>query len=325
MSNTIGKKSRVEATPNHYRTALGQAIEAVQKAVWGKDTSIHQAFAAILAGGHLLIEDVPGVGKTTLATALAKVIGAGFGRIQLTSDLLPSDITGMVRPDCTGQLSFVPGPIMNQVVLLDELNRASPKTQSALLEVMAEGVVTVDGFRHKVPQPFVVIATQNPLEHHGVYPLPESQLDRFMLSLELGYPSVDVEARLLSEGSAIEGFLSEMASVLTPGMMVAMRCEVDRIFMDKDLAQYVVQIMEVTRNASEIALGCSTRAAMALAALARSSAWMDGRDYVAPDDVYGMLIPSLAHRIRLNGLGAQSLEDKQNILFRLIKTVRIPR
>ncbi|MEE2961016.1 MAG: MoxR family ATPase [Myxococcota bacterium] len=325
MSNTIGKKSRVEATPNHYRTALGQAIEAVKKAVWGKDTSIHQAFATILAGGHLLIEDVPGVGKTTLATALAKVIGAGFGRIQLTSDLLPSDITGMVRPDCTGQLSFVPGPIMNQVVLLDELNRASPKTQSALLEVMAEGVVTVDGFRHKVPQPFVVIATQNPLEHHGVYPLPESQLDRFMLSLELGYPSVDVEARLLSEGSAIEGFLSEMASVLTPGMMVAMRCEVDRIFMDKDLAQYVVQIMEVTRNASEIALGCSTRAAMALAALARSSAWMDGRDYVAPDDVYGMLIPSLAHRIRLNGLGAQSLEDKQNILFRLIKTVRIPR
>ncbi len=288
--------------------ALGAALRAnVERALRGKPEVVARATICLIAGGHLLLEDVPGVGKTTLAAALAKSLDASFRRIQFTSDLLPSDLIGASIPELangrpTGGLVFQPGPLFAHVVLADEINRASPKTQSALLEAMSEAAITVDGITHRLPEPFFVVATQNPLEHYGTNPLPESQLDRFMLRLEIGYPSATDEAAVLRDDpSASE--LPKLAPVITPAQVLALRAAAGRVKISDALLGYLLALIAETRDHDAIALGASTRAALALQRAAQVHALLDERDYAIPEDVQALAVDVLAHRI---GLAARS-------------------
>jgi MoxR-like ATPase len=276
----------------------------VERAVRGKPEVIRQTVEAWVAGGHILLEDVPGVGKTTLAHALARSVDASFRRIQFTSDLLPGDLTGSAVPELlegrpTGRFVFQPGPLFAQVVLADEINRASPKTQSALLEAMAEGSVSVDGVGHRLPAPFLVVATQNPLEHHGTHPLPESQLDRFLLRLRIGYPdAVDEAAVLRDDPAATE--LPRLEPVLRSADLVAMRAAAEGVKFGDGLVGYLLEIVRATREHAAIRLGASPRGAVALRRAAQARALVDGRDYCIPEDVRDLAPAVLAHRIVLD-------------------------
>ena len=284
--------------------ALGAALRAnVERALRGKPEVVARAAIALIAGGHLLLEDVPGVGKTTLAAALARSQGGSFRRIQFTSDLLPSDVLGASIPELSngrpsGGLIFQPGPLFANVVLADEINRASPKTQSALLEAMSECFVTVDGVSHALPKPFFVVATQNPSEHYGTNPLPESQLDRFMLRLEIGYPSpVDEAAVLLDDPAANE--LPRLTEVVSPAQVLALRGAAERVKISAALIAYLLALVKETREHEAIALGASTRAALGLRRAAQVHALLDARDYAIPEDVQALAVDVLAHRISL--------------------------
>ncbi|HEY8122985.1 MAG TPA: MoxR family ATPase [Myxococcota bacterium] len=284
--------------------ALGAALRAnVERALRGKPDVVARATIGLIAGGHLLLEDVPGVGKTTLAAALARSLDGSFRRIQFTSDLLPSDLLGASIPELangrpTGALVFQPGPLFAHVVLADEINRASPKTQSALLEAMSEAAITVDGVSHPLPQPFFVVATQNPIEHYGTNPLPESQLDRFMLRLEIGYPSAADEAAVLRDDpSASE--LPKLLPVITPQQVLALRAAAQRVKISDALLAYLLALVNETREHGAIALGASTRAALGLRRAAQVHALLDGRDYAIPEDVQALAVDVLAHRISL--------------------------
>jgi MoxR-like ATPase len=287
---------------------LGAALRAnVERAVRGKPEVVSRAALALIAGGHLLLEDVPGVGKTTLAAALAKSLAGSFRRIQFTSDLLPSDVIGASVPELrdgrpTGALAFQPGPLFAHVVLADEINRASPKTQSALLEAMSESAVTVDGVTHALPAPFFVAATQNPIEHAGTNPLPESQLDRFLLRLELGYPSPADEAAVLRDDPAASE-LPRLAAVITPEQVLALRAAAQRVKLSDALLSYLLALVHETREHEAIALGASTRAALALRRAAQVHALFDERDYAIPEDVQTLAVDVLAHRIALRQRG----------------------
>jgi len=280
----------------------------VERALRGKTEVVRRAVETFVSGGHLLIEDVPGVGKTTLARALARSVEASFRRIQFTSDLLPSDVLGAAVPEMadgrpTGRFAFQPGPLFAHVVLADEINRASPKTQSALLEAMSEGRVTLDGHTHLLPEPFFVVATQNPAEHHGTSPLPESQLDRFRMRLRLGYPEPGDEAALLRDDPAVRA-LPELQPVLGVEDVRAMRAAVERVKLADAVVAYLLAIVAETRQHDAIHLGVSPRGALALRRAAQARALVDGRDFCIPEDVRELAVDVLAHRIVIDPRGA---------------------
>ncbi len=274
-------------------------VEEVSKVLRGKENAVIYALTCLLAEGHLLIEDVPGVGKTTLALSLAKTLDLSFARIQFTSDLLPSDITGTsVFDRSRGEFVFKEGPIFNNVVLADEINRATPKTQSALLEAMAEKQVTVDGVTYLLPRPFFVIATQNPLEHHGTYPLPESQMDRFMMRISLGYPDPDVEKEIITGGDPLSR-IGELRRVVSKEEILQALSEVKKVYISPEVADLIMSVVAETRNHPGVVVGLSTRGALHLAQASRSLAYIRGRDFVVPEDVFDTAPFVIAHRIRV--------------------------
>jgi len=286
-----------EAT-RHFATVYEALRSNVEKALRGKPDAVRLALTCLFAGGHLLIEDVPGVGKTSLAKAIAASVDGSWHRIQFTPDLLPSDITGTsVFDQRTGTFEFRPGPVFAHLVLADEINRASPKTQSALLEVMAERQVTVDGRTHPVPVPFLVVATQNPIDLEGTYRLPEAQLDRFLLRIAIGYPDLMQEEEILLERSTVA--TPELAPVTTPGHVGWMSDYARSIHVAPEIARYVAALAHATRDRDELRLGASTRGSIALVRAAQVWAAADGRGYVIPDDVKSVARPVLAHRLLL--------------------------
>jgi len=302
---------------------LNRITANIEKVMVGKRREIQYVLVALVCQGHVLIEDVPGVGKTTLVRALAKSLGCDFRRIQFTPDLLPSDVTGVsVYNQKTGEFEFRPGPILSQVVLADEINRTSPKTQSALLECMEEGQITVDGVTHKVPRPFLVLATQNPIEYEGTFPLPEAQLDRFLLRLRLGYPSFDEERMVVER--AKQPPLEELEQVLTSADVIALQKLVKEIHVDDSLADYIVGLVQATREHKDVYLGASPRGSISLYRTAQALAMIRGRDYVTPDEVKEMALLTLAHRMivkpeaQLRGAGAEQL------VAEILNQVRVP-
>ncbi|WP_151447396.1 AAA family ATPase [Lacisediminimonas profundi] len=295
----------------------------VGEIVVGKDFQIRQALVCLLAGGHLLIEDVPGVGKTTLAHALATTLGLRFNRVQFTSDLLPADVIGISVFDREkGGFAFHPGPVFTQVLLADEINRATPKTQSALLEAMEEGQVSVDAVTRDLPQPFFVIATQNPTHQIGTFALPESQLDRFLMCISLGYPDREAERGLL-RGEDRRSLLRQMSAVMQPEELQAAQSLLREVHTSDALIDYVQSLVQASRQGGLFAEGLSPRAAIALVQAARAWAALEGRNHVIPEDVQAVLVPVAAHRLRparsASGLGSSSRE----LVQQLLKSVRV--
>jgi MoxR-like ATPase len=289
----------------------------------GKREVIRLATVCLLARGHVLIEDVPGVGKTTLAQGLARSLGLSFQRIQFTSDLLPSDIIGVsIFNQKTQGFEFVSGPLFANVVLADEINRATPKTQSALLEAMSERQVTVERRRYLLPEPFVVLATQNPLEFHGTFPLPESQLDRFLMSLSLGYPPRLDERELLLSGG-VEDLLQHLQPVVSQPELLQLQARVQQVHVAEKLADYMLAIAEATRHGSEFLLGVSTRGAQSLFRAVQALALAEGRSYAVPDDVQRLAVPVLAHRVVLKR-GATDLQATRKAVERVIAATPVP-
>ena len=296
-------------------------LARAEQIILGKPVQIRLAAACLLAGGHLLIEDLPGMGKTTLAHTLAHLLGMRFSRIQFTSDLLPADITGVSIFDRErNDFRFIPGPVFAQLVLADEINRATPKTQSALLEAMEEGQVTSEGETRTLPTPFFVIATQNPAHQIGTFPLPESQLDRFLMRLELGYPDRQAERTLLASGGRRRE-AEEQLALLTPDELPALQREVEAVHVAEPLIDYVQALVEATRHSPTFQHGLSPRAGLGLLAAARAWAWLAGRDMVIPDDVQAVLPAVARHRLRsAQGGSAATAED----IAALIRSVAIP-
>lgn len=297
----------------------------IARVVLGKDDLIDLLIVATMAGEHVLLEDVPGVGKTLAAKALAHSLDAKFSRLQFTPDLLPSDITGsMIYRTSTGEFEFSPGPVFANVVLADEINRAPPRTQSALLEAMSEGQVTVDGVTHVLPKPFIVIATQNPFEYEGTYALPESQLDRFLLRTSVGYPVREIERTVLQTHQGGEP-VDRLESVLNQADVLAVQDEVGRVRFDESLTDYLLDIIEATRKHEAFQVGVSTRGALSFYRGCQALAVLRGRDYVIPDDVKMLAVPSLAHRVLLEGIfqsGSRSVVEQQ--LADLIEPIAVP-
>jgi MoxR-like ATPase len=276
---------------------IKQIVDNISRVIIGKQQAVEQSVIALLCGGHLLIEDVPGVGKTMLARCVARSTGCTFGRIQFTPDLLPSDITGVtIFNQQTNEFEYRPGPIMAQMVLADELNRTTPKTQSALLEAMEEHQVTVDGITHLLPRPAMVLATLNPIEYEGTFPLPEGQLDRFMLRISLGYPSQEDEVAVVSQ-QALHHPIESLEPVVTAEEILELQEFVKHIHVDQAITEYAVSLVNATRKHPDTDLGASPRGSLALFRTSQALALIRGRDYVLPDDVKEMAIPVLGHRI----------------------------
>jgi MoxR-like ATPase len=295
----------------------------IARVIRGKPEAIRLAAICLLARGHLLIEDVPGVGKTTLAHSLARSLGLAFQRIQFTSDMLPSDIIGIsIFNQQTQKFEFVPGPLFAHVVLADEINRATPKTQSALLEAMSEHKVSVERKRYTLPSPFLVIATQNPLEYHGTFPLPESQLDRFLMSLRLGYPPRQQERELLLSGG-VERLLEELPSVLDQEELLTLQRRAREITVTEKLADYMISLAEATREDGELLLGVSTRGVQGLYRAVQALALTEGRDYAVPDDVQRLASAVLSHRVILKR-GGTDLDAARRVVERLVRSVPVP-
>lgn len=303
---------------------LQQAIETVIK---GKREAVRLGIVTLLAGGHLLVEDVPGVGKTTLAHALARALHCSFQRIQFTSDLLPSDVIGLsIYNQHSGEFEWKPGPIFANVVLADEINRTTPKTQSALLESMAERHVTAEGFTHPLPAPFIVVATQNPIEHHGTYPLPESQLDRFMLRLRIGYPQVEDEKQILRDREYSDP-LDDLRPVMSASEIVELQQSVADVRVDDALVDYLMRIVAATRDSEMLDLGVSPRGTLSLFRAAQALALIEERTYCIPDDIKRLVLPVFSHRILVSTRFASSMrrsEEAEAVLTEIMKTVNVP-
>ncbi|TDR39363.1 MoxR-like ATPase [Tahibacter aquaticus] len=293
------------ALPAELRTNLDRAVAQVNSVVLGKAAQVNLAFVSLLAAGHLLIEDLPGVGKTTLAHALAATLDLSFQRVQFTSDLLPSDIIGVsIFERDQNRFEFHPGPLFAQLVLADEINRATPKTQSALLEAMAEQQVTVDGRSHALPAPFFVVATQNPLDLAGTYPLPDSQLDRFLLRISLDYPSREAERELLTSANR-QQIIAKLVPCMNAADIQLLREQAAAVVASAALIDYVQGLIALTRAHAEIRIGLSPRAGLALLMAARSHALIAGRNYCLPEDVQAVFVPVAAHRLTLSGAGTR--------------------
>ncbi|MCL1964041.1 MAG: MoxR family ATPase [Firmicutes bacterium] len=308
--------------PRRIIRALQQNIA---KVIVGKEDVIELALIALLCKGHILIEDVPGVGKTTLASALAKSLACSFKRIQFTPDVTPSDVTGFSIVNFkTGELEYKPGAVMSQIVLADEINRTSPKTQSSLLEVMEEYQVTVDGVTHHMPKPFLVLATQNPVEFVGTYPLPEAQMDRFFMRIAIGYPSVEDEMDILERYSAQTTPLSQLTPVCTAEDILQMQAAVGNIYCSREVRSYVANIAAGTRRLGALQLGVSTRAAIALVKAAQACALLAGRDYILPEDVQHMVLPVLTHRVMLSPEARMKAVTADRIITNILETTQVP-
>lgn len=302
---------------------LGSLEKNVMRVFRGKPEAVRLAIVSLLSKGHVLIEDVPGVGKTTLAQALARSVSLSFQRIQCTSDLLPADILGVsVWNPREQRFEFLPGPIFASIVLVDEINRASPKTQSALLEAMSEGHVTIERQTHSLPDPFLVLATQNPHEQSGTFLLPESQLDRFAMHLRLGYPNREREKELLLAGG-VEAELASLDPVVSLAELVELQKCVPEVHVAEAIAGYVLSIVEATRRSEELRLGVSTRGALGLCRAAQALALFEGRDFVVPDDIQRLTVPVLAHRVALRRAGSD-LEAASRILRKVIAETPVP-
>ncbi|MEE8409084.1 MAG: MoxR family ATPase [Myxococcota bacterium] len=317
---------RIEAAETRVR--LEQAIEAVATVLWGNNEAVRLVFAAVAARGHILLEDIPGVGKTTLARAVARVLGCSFSRVQFTADMLPSDVLGVhVLDPKEGRFEFKKGPIFADVILADEINRASPKTQSAMLEAMSDRQVTVDRSSFRLPEVFTVIATQNPVEHHGAYPLPESQLDRFMARITLGYPPKEEERALILSPGEPERNLAAIEPVFDPGAVAAIQRLVESVRVSEPVADYILALAEATRHHPDILLGCSPRGSVVFAAMARARAFLEGRDFVLPDDVQELAATILTHRIIVAAGPARSgsRQAAQMVVEDIVAQVPVPR
>jgi MoxR-like ATPase len=321
-------------TINGEHATLAGAVEkierlqaAVETVIRGKPEAVRLAIITLIAGGHLLVEDVPGVGKTTLAHALARALDCSFQRIQFTSDLLPSDVIGLsVYNQHSSVFEWKPGPVFANVVLADEINRTTPKTQSALLEAMAERHVTVEGVTHGLPAPFIVLATQNPIEHHGTYPLPESQLDRFMLRLRIGYPEPADEQRILRDREHADP-LNKLGPVMGSHEVIELQDAVAGVSVDDSLVQYLMRIVAATRDSEMLDLGVSPRATLSLFRAAQALALGEERSYCIPDDIKRLVVPVFAHRIVVSSRFSSSLrrsEEAEAVLNEILKTVSVP-
>jgi MoxR-like ATPase len=306
---------------------ITQLQSAIRRVIRGKDEAIELALISLLARGHLLIEDVPGVGKTTLAQALAHSFQCSFQRIQFTSDMLPSDVVGIsVFNQIEQQFEFKPGPIFANIVLADEINRTTPKTQSALLEAMNEAQVTVDARTHTLPQPFMVLATQNPIEHHGTYPLPESQMDRFLIRIRMGYPGRESEKEILrSQANAHTG--TSVQPVMEASDVLAMQRSVGAVRVDDSLLDYALEIIEKTRQNERLVLGVSPRGSLMLQRAAQARAFVEGRDFCLPDDFKQMVLPVFAHRVVVNARYAttqKKVAQAEAILSEILESTPVP-
>jgi MoxR-like ATPase len=307
--------------PSHAKAA--RLVENVCRAIKGKERQVRLAVTCLLAQGHLLIQDVPGVGKTVLARALSLSISGTFKRIQFTPDLLPTDVTGVsVFNQQACRFEFRPGPIFAHVVLADEINRATPRTQASLLEAMDEGRVTVDGETHSLPRPFFVVATQNPVEQHGTFPLPEGQLDRFMISLSLDYPDEEVEREVV-EMQLLRHPIDDLSPVLTAEDVLGLQEEVRRVRVHADITAYLVSLVRATRGLEGISMGSSPRGAVFLARASQAWAFLEGRDFVVPDDVKELAVPVLAHRL-VSVERWPSLGQAREAISRLLERVPVP-
>ena len=316
--------------PTTTSQVVAQLQRSIARAIYGKEEAIQLSLITLLARGHLLIEDVPGVGKTTLAQALAKSFHCTFQRIQFTSDLLPSDVLGVsvYNPE-TREFEFRSGPIFANVVLADEINRTTPRTQSALLEAMNEAQVSIDGKTMALPQPFLVIATQNPVEHHGTYPLPESQLDRFLMRIKMGYPSPETEREILRKRVGVRGEnpLDALEPVADVSEVLTMQDEVAHIKVDSSLHDYALEIVNRTRNSDLLALGVSPRGTLMLQRAAQARAFLDGRDYCLPDDFKKLAVPVFSHRVVASSRHAslqKKSETTESVLRDIVESVRVP-
>jgi len=303
---------------------LRSIVENVEKVIVGKRKSVELALISLICNGHVLIEDVPGVGKTSLISSLAKSISASFKRIQFTPDILPSDITGFsMYNQKTGDFEYRPGAVMSQIILADEINRTSPKTQASLLEVMEENQVTVDGITHKVPKPFMVLATQNPIEYLGTFPLPEAQLDRFFMKISIGYPTPGEESYILNrfrQSNPIEA----LESVATGEEILKLQEKVKEVHVDKTLNDYIVDIVSSTRTHNDIILGSSPRGSISLFKAAQAWAFYNKRNFVIPEDIKYMVVPVLSHRIVLKQEAKLKKINSADILNSILENIKVP-
>ena len=297
----------------------------VGRVIVGKESAVELMMIAVLCRGHVLIEDVPGVGKTTLASALARSLDCSFKRIQFTPDITPSDITGYSIVNFkTGELEYRPGMIMSQIVLADEINRTSPKTQSSLLEVMEEGQVSVDGATYAMPEPFIVLATQNPVDFVGTYPLPEAQLDRFFMRVSIGYPTAEEETDILERYTSGKKPMEELRPICTSSDILRLQQEVEGVHASREVRAYISAIAAASRRTAALQLGVSTRAAISLLRASQARALLEGRDYVAPEDVQRMAEPVLAHRLVLSAEARMRNMTAERVLAGVMQGVQVP-
>ena len=309
---------------NDLQNLAGRIISNIEKVIVGKQATVELAVSSLLCQGHLLIEDVPGVGKTMLARSLARSLGCSFSRIQFTPDMLPSDVTGVsIFNQVTREFEYRSGPIMAQIVLSDEINRATPKTQAALLEAMEERQVTVDGVTHKLPVPFMVLATQNPIEYEGTFPLPEAQVDRFLMRVRLGYPEADDEIKILERQQFLHP-LEELEQAVTVEELTDAQRDVKDVFVSGGIKRYIIDLTHQTREHPEVYLGASPRGSLALFRTSQAKAAMKGRDYVLPDDVKSLAIPTLAHRVILGPSARLRDISARQIVEEILDTVPVP-
>lgn len=307
-----------------YAGKITAICDNIAKALVGGKQGVTLALCAVLARGHVLIEDVPGIGKTTLARAMAASLGCSFGRIQFTPDVMPSDIVGFTTPSGDGSFVYREGAVMRQVILADEINRSSPKTQSALLEVMQEGHATVDGVSHPLPQPFIVLATQNPVEQVGTYPLPEAQLDRFLLRVSLGYPGLREEMEILTRHDSGTDPTDSLQPVVTAEEVLELQAQCDKVICSDAIKEYITLIIGETRVSPDLLLGASPRGAVALMRASKALAMVEGRDYVLPDDVKKMAVPVLAHRVVMRPEARLRELTPEGTIAALAAKVRVP-